>query len=177
MEFTIKEESATEFTAENALLIAESGEDGTFLFENVPYGNWLIKELQPADGYLSNDEIYPVRISENGQTVGITVVNDRTPEIGTKATVNGEKTATAEGDITIEDTVSYKHLIPGKAYTIKPSAYSFDFILSRERTVYDRAGITNIQIRLCPRDFQKRPLSHMPGHDRTQERTAQDRQR
>lgn len=109
----------TEFTAENALLIAESGEDGIFVFENVPYGNWLIKELQPADGYLANEEIYPVRISENGQTVGITVVNDRIPEIGTKATVNGEKTAVAEGDITIEDTVSYKHLIPGKAYTIR----------------------------------------------------------
>ena len=109
----------TEFTAENALLIAESGEDGIFVFENVPYGNWLIKELQPADGYLSNEEIYPVRISENGQTVGITVVNDRIPEIGTKALVNGEKTATAEGDITVEDTVSYKHLIPGKAYTVK----------------------------------------------------------
>ena len=109
----------TEFTAENALLVAESGEDGIFLFENVPYGNWLIKELQPADGYLANEEIYPVRISENGQTVGITVVNDRIPEIGTKATANGEKTAAAEGDITIEDTVSYKHLIPGKAYTVK----------------------------------------------------------
>ena len=109
----------TEFTAENALLTAVSGEDGIFLFENVPYGNWLIKELQPADGYLANEEIYPVRISENGQTVGITVVNDRIPEIGTKATANGEKTAAAEGDITIEDTVSYKHLIPGKAYTVK----------------------------------------------------------
>ena len=117
--FGLFHSAETEFTAENALITAVSGEDGTFLFENVPYGNWLIKELQPADGYLSNDEIYPVRISENGQTVGITVVNDRTPEIGTKATVNGEKTATAEGDITIEDTVSYKHLIPGKAYTIK----------------------------------------------------------
>ena len=108
-----------EFTVENALLIAESGEDGIFVFENVPYGNWLIKELQPADGYLVNNEIYPVRISENGQTIGITVVNDRIPEIGTKATVNGEKIATAEGDITIEDTVSYKHLTPGKAYTLK----------------------------------------------------------
>lgn len=117
--FGLFSSAETEFTAENALITAVSGEDGTFLFENVPYGNWLIKELQPADGYLSNDEIYPVRISENGQTVGITVVNDRTPEIGTKATVNGEKTATAEGDIAIEDTVSYKHLIPGKAYTIK----------------------------------------------------------
>ena len=109
----------TEFTAENALLIAESGEDGVFTFENVPYGNWLIKELRPADGYLENNKIYPVRISENGQTIGITVFNDRIPEIETKATVNGEKTATAEGDITIEDIVSYKHLIPGKAYTVK----------------------------------------------------------
>lgn len=117
--FGLFRSAETEFTAENALITAVSGEDGTFLFENVPYGNWLIKELQPADGYLSNEEIYPVRISENGQTVGVTVVNDRTPEIGTKATVNGEKTATAEGDIAIEDTVSYKHLIPGKAYTIK----------------------------------------------------------
>lgn len=117
--FGLFRSAETEFTAENALITAVSGEDGIFVFENVPYGNWLIKELQPADGYLENNEIYPVRISENGQTVGITVVNDRTTEIGTKATVNGEKTATAEGDITIEDTVSYKHLIPGKAYTVK----------------------------------------------------------
>ena len=109
----------TEYAVENAILTADSGEDGIFLFENVPYGNWLIKELQPADGYLANEEIYPVRISENGQTIGITVVNDHIPEIGTKATANGEKTAAAEGDITIEDTVSYKHLIPGKAYTVK----------------------------------------------------------
>lgn len=109
----------TEFTAENAILTVESGENGVFVFENVPYGNWLVKELQPADGYLANEEIYPVRISENGQTIGITVFNDRIPEIETKATVNGEKTATAEGDITIEDIVSYKHLIPGKAYTVK----------------------------------------------------------
>ena len=118
-QFGLFRSDETEFTAENALLIAESGEDGIFVFENVPYGNWLIKELQPADGYLENNEIYPVRIGENGQTVGITVVNDRIPEIGTKATVNGEKTATAEGNITIEDTVSYKHLIPRKAYTVK----------------------------------------------------------
>lgn len=109
----------TEFTAEKAILTAESGKDGVFGFEKIPYGNWLIKELQPADGYLPNEEIYPVTVSENEQVIGITVVNDRIPEIETKATVNGEKTATAEGDITIEDIVSYKHLIPGKAYTVK----------------------------------------------------------
>lgn len=109
----------TEFTAESALLTAESGEDGVFTFENIPYGDWLIKELQPADGYLANEEIYPVRISENGQTIGITVVNDRIPEIGTQAAVDGEKEICATEVFTLTDTVSYSHLIPGKEYALK----------------------------------------------------------
>ena len=53
-------------------------------------------------------------IEDEDQTVKITV-----PKIGTKATVNGEKSATAKGDITIEDTVSYKNLTVGKEYTVK----------------------------------------------------------
>ncbi len=109
----------TEFAVENAILTAESGEDGIFLFENVPYGNWLIKELQPADGYLANDEIYPVRIGENGQTIGITVVNDHIPEIKTNAAVDGEKEICATEVFTLTDTVSYSHLIPGKEYVLK----------------------------------------------------------
>ncbi len=108
----------TEFTAESAILTVESGEDGVFTFENIPYGDWLIKELQPADGYLANEEIYPVRISENGQTIGITVVNDRIPEIGTQATVDGEKEICATEVFTLTDTVSYSHLIPGKEYVL-----------------------------------------------------------
>lgn len=108
----------TEFTAENALLTAESGEDGVFTFENIPYGDWLIKELQPADGYLANEEIYPVRISENRQAIGITVVNDRIPEIGTQAMVDGEKEICATEVFTLTDTVSYSHLIPGKEYLL-----------------------------------------------------------
>lgn len=91
---------------------------GIFYFENVPYGNWLVKELQPADGYLANEEIYPVRISENGQTIGITVVNDRIPEIKTTAAVDGEKEICATEVFTLTDTVSYKHLIPGKEYLL-----------------------------------------------------------
>ena len=44
----------TEFTAEKAILTAEAGKDGVFGFEKIPYGSWLVKELQPADGYLPN---------------------------------------------------------------------------------------------------------------------------
>lgn len=53
-------------------------------------------------------------IEDEDQTVKVTV-----PEIGTKATVNGEKSAAAKGDITIEDTISYKNLTVGKEYTVK----------------------------------------------------------
>ena len=108
----------SEFTKETAVLIDESGKDGLFVFEKIPYGNWLVKELQPADGYLPNEEIYPVRISENGQTIGITVVNDRIPEIGTQATVDGEKEICATEVFTLTDTVSCSHLIPGKEYVL-----------------------------------------------------------
>lgn len=108
----------TEFTAEKAILTVESGKDGVFVFEKIPYGNWLIKELQPADGYLPNEEIYPVTVSENEQVIGITVVNDRIPEIGTQAAVDGEKEICATEVFTLTDTVSYKHLIPGKEYLL-----------------------------------------------------------
>lgn len=109
----------TEFTAETAILTAESGEDGVFAFENIPYGDWLIKELQPADGYLANEEIYPVSIAENEQTVEITVVNDRIPEVKTTAAVDGDKEVCATEVFTLTDTVSYSHLIPGKEYVLK----------------------------------------------------------
>lgn len=109
----------TEFTYTNAILTAESDKDGIFTFGSVPYGSWIIKELKPANGYLPNNEIYPVLINKNGLEIEIKVVNNRVPEIRTKAAVNGEKTAVADGEITVEDTVYYSHLIPGREYTVK----------------------------------------------------------
>lgn len=109
---------AAEFTKDNAILTAESGEDGIFTFCNVPYGDWLIRELKPAEGFLPNEEIYSVTVSENEQIIEITVVNDRIPEIGTLATVDGEKEICATEVFTLTDTVSYKHLIPGKEYVL-----------------------------------------------------------
>ena len=109
----------TEFTEETALLTAESQPDGVFTFEQIPYGNWLIKELRPADSFLPNEEIYPVTVSEHEQLIEITVVNDRIPEIGTTAAVDGEKEICATEVFTLTDTVSYKHLIPGKEYVLK----------------------------------------------------------
>ncbi len=117
--FGLFRSNETEFTYTNAILTAESDKDGIFTFSNIPYGSWIIKELKPASGYLPNDEIYPVLINENGQEIEIKVVNNRVPEIRTKAAVNGGKTAVADDELTIEDTVYYTHLIPGREYTVK----------------------------------------------------------
>ena len=109
----------TELTEEKAILTVESDEGGVFTFEDVPYGKWLVKELKPADGFLPNDEIYPAVVDENAEVIEIEVVNDRVPEIRTQASVEGEKEVSATEVFTLEDTVSYKHLIPGKEYVIK----------------------------------------------------------
>ena len=67
----------TEFTAENAILTATSLEDGSFSFEGVPYGNWLLKEVQGVTGFVLSDEVFPVTIDEDGAVVEITIENQR----------------------------------------------------------------------------------------------------
>lgn len=109
----------TKFTEETAILTSESNEEGIFTFENVPYGEYIIRELKPAEGYLPNEENYTVTISENKEIIEITIENDKIPELGTTATIDGKKEFTVNGDITIDDVVSYKHLTAGKEYTIK----------------------------------------------------------
>lgn len=107
-----------EFTEKTAILTSESNEDGIFTFDNVPYGEYIIRELKPATRYLPNGESYPVTISENKEVVEITVLNEKIPELKTTATIDGKKEFTANGDITIDDVVSYKHLKAGKEYTV-----------------------------------------------------------
>ena len=109
----------TEFTKDNAILTNESNEDGIFTFENVPFGEWIIKELQPAENYLPSDENFMVTISADEQVIEINAVNDMIPELKTTAMIDGEKEAEVKDEITIEDVVEYKHLVPGKEYTIK----------------------------------------------------------
>lgn len=109
----------TEFTEKTAILTSESNEEGIFTFENVPYGEYIVCELKPATGYLPNGESYPMTISENKEVVEINVLNDKIPELKTTAAIDGKKEFTVNGDVTIDDVVSYKHLVPGKEYTVK----------------------------------------------------------
>ncbi len=116
--FGLFKSDETEFTEDNAILTSLTDNDGIFTFDNIPYGNYLVKELKPAENYLPSDDIYHVTVTDNEQIIEIKVFNDRIPELKTTATVDGEKEVTAKGEITIDDVVEYKHLIPGKEYKI-----------------------------------------------------------
>lgn len=117
--FGLFSNNETEFTEETAIFTAESNEEGIFTFENIPYGEYIVCELKPATGYLPNGESYPMTISENKEVVEINVLNDKIPELKTTAAIDGKKEFTVNGDVTIDDVVSYKHLVPGKEYTVK----------------------------------------------------------
>lgn len=114
--FSINE---TKFTEETAILTSESNEGGVFEFTDVPYGEYIVRELKPAEGYLPNEENYPIIIYENDEIIEITVENDKIPELKTTAAIDGKKEVGATEIFTLEDVVEYKHLVPGKEYTVK----------------------------------------------------------
>lgn len=57
----------TEFTLENTYtgMTAVSGDDGSFTFEDVPNGKYVVHEITPPDGYLLSDQSYPVTVQVN----------------------------------------------------------------------------------------------------------------
>lgn len=71
----VMNDDETEFTEDTAILTAESNEIGVFGFENVPFGNWIIRELKAAPAFVLNETTYPVTISENEEIVEIEIEN------------------------------------------------------------------------------------------------------
>ena len=66
----------TEFTKENALMTVTSKEDGSFSFEQIPFGIWYVREIEQPTGFVLNETVYEVNIAENEQVVEIEVVNE-----------------------------------------------------------------------------------------------------
>ena len=67
--FGLFAEGTTEFLENAAFAVAESSEDGSFSFENIPYGMWLVRELEAPAGYVLSDEIFEVQITENSSVI------------------------------------------------------------------------------------------------------------
>lgn len=66
----------TEFTEETALLTTTSSEDGSFAFESVPCGNWVVREIAQPTGFVLSEESFPVTVEEDGQIIEIEMTNE-----------------------------------------------------------------------------------------------------
>ncbi|MEY8440692.1 class B sortase [Anaerotruncus colihominis] len=62
-----------EFTEENALFTVTTGEDGSFTFENIPYGHWIVKEISAPALYTVSPEEHHIYIGVDGQAIEIRV--------------------------------------------------------------------------------------------------------
>lgn len=66
----------TVFTKEHAIMTAVSQKDGSFSFAKVPYGNWIVREIEAPTGFVLDDTSYEVNISENEQVVEVEITNE-----------------------------------------------------------------------------------------------------
>ena len=65
----------TEFTRDTAIAYTTTAEDGSFAFENVPYGTWVIREIESPTGFVLSEEEIAVMVSEVDEVVEIELVN------------------------------------------------------------------------------------------------------
>ena len=63
------------FSRDTAIMTFTSDENGYFVFDEIPYGEYIIHEIEAPTGYILSDESYPVTVSEDGDVVEITAVN------------------------------------------------------------------------------------------------------
>ena len=66
----------TEFTAEHAFMTVKSGEDGSFAFKKVPYGNWIVKEIEAPEGFVLDGTAHAVTIAQNEQVIEVEITNE-----------------------------------------------------------------------------------------------------
>jgi len=64
-----------EFTKENAIQTTITAIDGSFSFAKVPYGTWVIREIESPKGFVLSEEEIAVTIGEVDEVVEIELVN------------------------------------------------------------------------------------------------------
>lgn len=64
-----------EFTKETALMVTTSDKDGAFAFEDVPYGRWIVREIASPEGYVLNEALHYVSVTEDEEVIEVELIN------------------------------------------------------------------------------------------------------
>ena len=96
-----------------------SAKDGSFSFAKVPYGKWIVREIEQPKGFVLDEKAYEVNISEAEQVVEIEIVS-----------VNENGTAVMKSDL------------PFGKYYVKEIATDEHYVLSDTKypVVFEYAG-------------------------------------
>ena len=65
----------TTFTAETARMTTISAANGSFSFTNVPYGEYIVREIAAPEGYVLDATSYEANIATEGQTITLKIKN------------------------------------------------------------------------------------------------------
>ena len=132
-----------EFTCENAYMTAVSDENGYFEFDEIPYGEYIVREIEAPTGYILSGESYPVTVCEDGETITIRTVNKPITVEVSKVDVYGEELIgadmqleNADGEI-IDEWISdgTNHIVtelPAGDYTLKEIAAPDGYVIATD---------------------------------------------
>ena len=133
----------TEFVSANALMTAVSDENGYFEFDEIPYGEYIVREIEAPTGYILSGESYPVTVCEDGETITIRTVNKPITVEVSKVDVYGEELIgadmqleNADGEI-IDEWISdgTNHIVtelPAGDYTLKEIAAPDGYVIATD---------------------------------------------
>lgn len=65
----------TTFSEDTAIMTDTSDNNGFFEFKKIKYGEYVVAEIKAPTGYVLTDEIFPVVIDENDETISIEIIN------------------------------------------------------------------------------------------------------
>lgn len=148
-----------EFTADNAYMTAVSNENGHFEFDKIPYGEYIVREIEAPTGYILSDESYPVTISEYGEIIEITAVNKPITVEISKQDVYGNELAGAKMQLENSDgkvvekwtSDGTNHVVtelPAGDYTLKEIAAPDGYVIATDIKftvdVYGNVTVENV---------------------------------
>ena len=145
-----------QFTAENALLTTESDKDGKFSFSDIPYGEYIVKEIAAPTGYILSEKQYDVNISEDGDVVEITAENRPVSVSISKTDIYGKELTGAkmqlidtDGNVidewTSTDTAHVISNIPSGGYSLKETAAPDGYVIATDISfTIDEYGVVTV---------------------------------
>ena len=148
------------FSRDTAIMTAASDENGCFEFTDVPFGQYIVREIESPSGYILSDKEYAVSISEDGEVIEVTTENKPITVEISKRDVYGNELVGAE--MVLENADGEKvdkwtsdgtnHVVtelPAGEYTLKEIAAPDGYVIANDIRftvdVYGNVTVENVE--------------------------------